>query len=339
MPKYTVMITCGGGGLSPFLTNQLKNNSRHKDLKIVVVDYNKNAIGKYFCDKFEQVPFGNSKKYIPFIIKLIKKYKIDLIIPASDEEALQLSKNKDKIEKLKTKITSINYNELRIISSKVKTYKTLSNYGFVFPKWLEIRNINDLKQGINDFLKLKKNFVIKPSSSRGGRNITLVKINSLKGKFFKKKKNKFLNEILLKYKGIYPLIISEELFEPIFDLDLLSWNGKFLKGVVRRRVDPSDPNAGNIIVKNKKIIDQGKKIAKLFNLSWLYDCDFMLDKKGNPVLIEMNPRMSGSASVSVAAGIPLFDDIISLARNKRVPKKEIPIGRKIIAFKSLKEFI
>ena len=150
---------------------------------------------------------------------------------------------------------------------------------------------------------------------------------------------KSCDEIISKYKGIYPLILSEELFEPIFDLDLLSWNGKFLRGVVRRRVDPSDPNAGNIIVKNQKILDQGKKIAKLFNLSWLYDCDFMLDKKGNPVLIEMNPRMSGSASVSVAAGIPLFDDIISLARNKRIQKKVIPIGRKIIAFKSLKEFI
>ena len=63
----------------------------------------------------------------------------------------------------------------------------------------------------------------------------------------------------------------------------------------------------------------------------------MFDKKGNPIVIEINPRASGSASVSVAAGVSLFDDIISLARNKNIIKDKIPFGAKIIAYKSLKK--
>ena len=31
-------------------------------------------------------------------------------------------------------------------------------------------------------------------------------------------------------------------------------------------------------------------------------------------MIEINPRASGSSSVSIAAGVPLYDDLISLAK-------------------------
>jgi predicted ATP-grasp superfamily ATP-dependent carboligase len=131
--------------------------------------------------------------------------------------------------------------------------------------------------------------------------------------------------------------LSDLLYEPIFDLDLLAWKGKLISGVVRRRVNPADPNDGHIIVKNNEILNQGKKIVKIFNLSWLYDCDFMLDKKGNPVIIEINPRASGSSSVSIAAGVPLYDNLISLAKKKKLLNQRIPYGTKIIAFKSLKK--
>ena len=42
----------------------------------------------------------------------------------------------------------------------------------------------------------------------------------------------------------------------------------------------------------------------------------MLDKKNNPILIELNPRISGSISSSLCAGIPLFSDLLKLSKNK-----------------------
>ena len=72
-----------------------------------------------------------------------------------------------------------------------------------------------------------------------------------------------------------------------------------------------------------------KKIIKEFNLSWLYDCDLMIDKKGNYKIIEINPRMSGSVAVSIEAGQPIFDNLISLARKKPIKKSQI-LKRKLI---------
>ena len=72
-------------------------------------------------------------------------------------------------------------------------------------------------------------------------------------------------------------------------------------------------------------------------MSWLYDCDLMLDSKGRPCILEINPRQSGSVSVSVAAGIPLLDDLISLAKNERnlISDTEHVTGVKVVPYKSL----
>ena len=72
-------------------------------------------------------------------------------------------------------------------------------------------------------------------------------------------------------------------------------------------------------------------------MSWLYDCDLMLDSKGQPCILEINPRQSGSVSVSVAAGIPLLDDLISLAKNERslISDTKHATGVRVVPYKSL----
>ena len=110
--------------------------------------------------------------------------------------------------------------------------------------------------------------------------------------------------------------MMEKLKGPPYDVDILSWKGKLIKCVVRKRIGFQGIN-GNVILKdNKKFINYIKKIVKCFNLSWLYDCDLMLDKKNNPVIIELNPRISGSISSSLSVGIPLFSDLLKLSKEK-----------------------
>ena len=60
-------------------------------------------------------------------LKFVKKHKINLVVPGSDEDALNLSKNRKKIEIGKTKIACISYESLKILSNKSKTYKFLKD--------------------------------------------------------------------------------------------------------------------------------------------------------------------------------------------------------------------
>ena len=68
----------------------------------------------------------------------------------------------------------------------------------------------------------------------------------------------------------------------------------------------------------KDIISLSTKICSAFNLNWLLDIDLMTDKYGNLQLTEINPRPSGGVVSSVVAGVPLLDDLISLAKGEEV---------------------
>ncbi len=58
----------------------------------------------------------------------------------------------------------------------------------------------------------------------------------------------------------------------------------------------------------------------------------MIDKKGDYKIIEINPRMSGSSVVSVEAGYPLFDDMISILRGRKIKKISKPINKIIFPY-------
>ena len=109
-----VLLTCVGGGLTPQVIRFLKNSKVHKNTKVYGVDMNPNASGKYFVDHFQAVSSGKSEKFIKQIKQICKKFKINLIIPGSDEDALSLSKNKNKIETNSRKIACVSFNTLKI---------------------------------------------------------------------------------------------------------------------------------------------------------------------------------------------------------------------------------
>ena len=111
----------------------------------------------------------------------------------------------------------------------------------------------------------------------------------------------------------FPKLLSERLFTPCYDLDVLSKNGKFIHSVSRERINPAGvPFKGNIIRNNKKLDSLAKKIVNLLDLSWIVDVDIMTKSNGDPAVIEINPRISGSAVVSVIAGVPLYKMLLGL---------------------------
>ncbi len=333
-----IMITCVGGELMPQIIKSLKEIKELK-LSIIGTDYNANAIGKYFCDKFFTVPKGNNKNYISACEEIVKREKINLIIPTSDEEALSLSKKKSFFSKIGTTIACIDNNKLKVLNDKSKTYSKLSEFNIPTAEWALIKNKEELKKKIILYFKKYGGAVIKPCLDRGSRNIFIISKN--------KKKNTSnsnisifnnINEFLpiLETKSLYKnYLVMQELSEPVIDIDLLSWEGKSLSVIPRKRIHPLFPNRGHQILDNEKLINLGKKIIKNFELSWLYDCDVMFDNKKNPIIIEINPRQSGSVAISIAAGFKIYEKLIKLYLNKKVyPEKKLNKSI-IIPYKSL----
>ena len=77
-------------------------------------------------DCFVKLPKGNSLNYIKSVIKYVKKFKINFIIPCSDEEAITLSNNLNKFKNLykycmsNSKVNKVICNKIVLISLVVK---------------------------------------------------------------------------------------------------------------------------------------------------------------------------------------------------------------------------
>ena len=329
--KLNILLTCAGGELIPQTIKYIKKNHKF-NVKVVGVDLNLNAIGKTFCDHFYQIcKPENPKRYIKEINAISKKHNINIIIPTSDEESLCLAKHRNLIERKNLKITNADFSTLKIFSNKVSTYKKLEELGIKTPKFLEVKSFKELLK----LIKIKKDFVLKPAVARGGRDVYIVSnkgnveeslnngrelhcnLNIFKSKYAKKIKN-------------YPLILMEKLVPPTYDLDILAYHGLLKKIILRRRIIPHEPNSGHIFEKlPSKILEDFKKIAKNLKLNWLYDCDLMKDKNGNFKILEINPRQSGSVSVTCDAGVNLFEDLFLMYFDKKI-KSKYGLKKKII---------
>jgi len=328
---YTVMFTCSGGGLSAELRKRVLGNSRY-NIKIIAVDSNDTESAKVFCNHFSIVPKGNEKTYVRIIADLVLKYKVNMVIPCSDEEALSLAKNREEIENLNCILACTNYKTLKIIANKIDTYKFLEKHNISTPKFYNVNSIDNLISKVNYFLNVNNEVVVKPAVGRGGRNVNIIS-NHKDTKYIYKKD--FLDNYINHYKKLFPVIVMEKLVEPIYDVDILSSKGNLLRSVVRRRINPNMPNEGHIIENIKSLHSLAKQLSYIFELSWLYDCDVMLNEKGYPMVLEINPRPSGSLAVSVASGINFIEDMIAISKNEKLSKINIPDKKIIIPYTSL----
>ena len=75
----------------------------------------------------------NKKKYFNSIIKIVKKNKIDLIIPLTDLDLDLLSKKKTILDKIKCKALISNIQVINICNNKTETYGFLKRHNFLTP--------------------------------------------------------------------------------------------------------------------------------------------------------------------------------------------------------------
>lgn len=332
-----ILITCAGGSLIPTLTKFLKKDTQLGNIFIVGLD--KNKIKKNpNLDNFYIVNEKKEKNYLIKLIKICRQEKINLLIPYSDNEAKIISKNKFMFSKYRIKVLVNNFKTIKIITNKYLTYRILKKKGLFVPKFKLVKNFLDIKKALNYFGYPKFGVVLKPAESIGGRGVLILKGRNNRGENWigsgaREKIFLSLNQLLsenLFNNG--PLIAMEILCSPAYDVDCFNHKkNKFT--VIRKRINPCGlPYKGNYILKNKKIETYCRKIIKALNIKSLVDIDLLTIKKNNrPALLEINPRPSGSATVSYFANLPIFSYAIATIMNRKykIYSSNLKLSKKI----------
>ncbi len=321
---YTVLLTATGGGLSAHSINLFKASRRH-DVRVVAVNAEDAPAARSVADAFHIVPRGGASGYVEALADVVRREGVDLVLPWSDEEALAVASSREAIEGQGCTLACADADTLRLFSQKHRCFDFLRSNGIRTPEYRLCNTREDLEAAIDHFAA-RGEFAVKPQTSRGNRDVFVIRkdVNGVRTSFSGREKHMDLATFRFDHKAavetLLPVIVMERLREPAFDVDMLSQRGKALRIVPRQRKNPEGmPFLGNTIVPDARLVALGEAVASAAGLSWLYDVDVMVDAAGDPVVIECNPRPSGSCSASVSAGHPLFDDLISLAKGEALP--------------------
>ena len=109
----------------------------------------------------------------------------------------------------------------------------------------------------------------------------------------------------------------ERLSAPAYDIDVLARDGKVLRAMPRRRLNPAGiPFTGGVLTPTKPLLTLAR--AHHRGIQAVLALRLRRDDRSarqRPVPIEINPRPSGSIAAAILAGVPFYDDLIALAND------------------------
>jgi len=334
--RSRILVTAAGGVLAPLNICLLKQ-SRHGGVWVLGVDSRAEAAGRYFADAFAQVPPGGDPGYADSILALIERHRIEIVLPWSDEEALALAAERARIEASGALLACAPLATLRTMSDKFATYRLLQQAGLAMPSFVKAETADALFAAVHRFAREFGEFAVKPTTARGNRGTVVVRSDIhgampyMGSRELHMDLDTFRNDHLAT--TAVPAIIMERLYPPAYDIDVLAQNGKVLRAMPRRRLNPSGvPYTGSVLTPSQPLFDLAGRIAQALELSWLYDFDLMTNAKGKAIVIEVNPRPSGSIAAAILAGVPFYDDLIALANGLSVANVNLPGETTVIPY-------
>ncbi len=284
-----ILRTAVGSPVAPFILKHLKENI---NCRLIGVDIDTMACGFSWCDQSYIVKRVKEKGYIEEILSICKKENVNIFWPDLDEELVLVAQNRSKFEDLGIAIVLSDEEVLKICTDKFETYR--------FFKDNEIPTPNSY---INDppyKLKLPFPFIIKPINGRGSQGV-----------------HKIENEEDFQYysKRVNNTIVQEMLLGVEYTIDTLSDNnGLFHYGSIRERIaTDSGISIKGKTVKDNELLELAEKICNKLKIKGPACIQCFKDAQSGKIgFIEINPRIAGTAAISVLAGAQLIQDSINV---------------------------
>ena len=281
--SLSVLFTCVGRRVS--LVNSFRSAAKKLKTGICIygTDINELSPAMQICDKKFVVKSTSHRDYIKETLSIVKKNKIDLIVPTVDLDLKKFALNRDKFSKLGCLVLVSSIEVVNICQDKRKTYKYLSRNNFDTPVTVTA-SVAKKREKVNwpCFLKPWDGY-----ASRGNAVVT----NRRELLFYAKKvPNCIVQEFI---KGV------EYTCDVYVDFDM-----KVKCVVPRIRLET---RAGEVsksrIDKNVKIMKRAAELVEHLGAGpGVITLQLIVTEDGQYKFIEINPRFGGGVPLSIKAG-------------------------------------
>ncbi len=329
-------ITASGGDLVPSAFMSLRKN-RQLSFEIHAFNAAFAPLSARLADRFHILPSGEHPDFASKVMDYLNQSPLDVLMPWSDEEAMALSKTRNEISKMGCVVLTSPPDVLETITDKAKTYDLLKKEGLKVPEYSLAGTSEEVRRAVIAYGYPKRTVVVKPAKGRGGRGVKIL-LGEEGGSDWLGRGRR---EERLTGFDISDFEITENeaflvmpcLNMPVYDVDIFRFDGCTDKCFVRERINPTGiPFAGNILKSDSRIEEYARNIAEVMKLQSLHDIDMMTDPVLGPVLLEINPRPSGSLAGLSSAGYPLLDYALAGAAGIPINLNDVKEDKEILTY-------
>lgn len=322
--KLIVLMTGAG---APGAAGIIKCLKQDKNIHLILADASEEPVGKFLAGNFYRIPNANDPDFISSIRSICLKEQVKIIMPLVTNELFPFSKYKDEFRTIGVHVLVSDESALSIANDKGRLYQHLEQSTIKVPKYKIVNNWEEFEEGLNQLDYPNQKVCFKPCISNGSRGFRIIDpaIDELHLLFKEKPNHTYipLNKLksILENQQFPTLLLSEYLPGPEFSVDCIAKNGEPVLVVprIRSKMKEGISIAGEF-VQHKEIIKYSEEIIKSMHLHGNIGIQVKQAEDGTYKILEINPRVQGTISAGLGAGVNL--PLLAIYQELNIPIEE-----------------
>jgi carbamoyl-phosphate synthase large subunit len=288
-----ILISGAGAASTIAIIRTLKSIGRYEITTFDAVRY---SIGLKFADSGYVVPFGSAPNFKRALREVVQRERPDYLIPLIDEEIAAFHETADL---LGGRVIAPRPAFCRMAFDKWSTYESLSAAGIPMPR---------TTLATVDAASVRYPAVVKPRSSTGSRGVAYLEEPSDLKRYLQTSAGSA---------GSY--IVQERLRGKEYSVSaVVGLGGPVLAVVPKESIIKRGMSLVAVTRRFPQIDEMCRTIQEQFRPDGPFNLQLFVTKEGQPYILEINPRFSGSIPLTIAAGVNEPDLIIRHAEGEHV---------------------
>jgi predicted ATP-grasp superfamily ATP-dependent carboligase len=297
-----ILITDGDSRAALAVTRSL---GRKKHTVYVSASKSKSlaSLSRFCCRGFAAPdPLRNHKEYVEAILALIKKEKIDIVFPITEQSIYLLNPFRNSMPSSSI-LACPPQDVIYAVSDKYALFKLAESLGIATPKTLYLKDAEDLYTVLDQINCYP--VVVKPAFSRIDRGNGFL-MGSIR---YASNQNE-LKQLYLSLPALqYPSLIQEKITGPGTGLFTLYDRNRHLSLFSHKRLKEKPPSGGVSVLSesvplDNEMIEASHQLLSTVGYSGIAMVEFKRDERDNKAkLMEINGRFWGSLQLAIACGV------------------------------------
>lgn len=329
------------GAGAPGAAGIIKCLKQDKNIHLILADAAAEPVGKFLAGNFYQIPPAADPEFIASIRSICLKEQVKIIMPLVTRELFAFAKFKDEFRTIGVHVLVSDESALSIANDKGRLYQHLEQSRLKVPKYKIVNNWHEFEEALTYLDYPNQKVCFKPCVSNGSRGFRIIDpaIDELHLLFKEKPNHTYISlekiKEVLEFNKFPSLLVSEYLPGPEYSVDCIAKNGQPILIVPRIRSSMKEGiSVSGEFIQNKEIIKYCEDIIKSMHLHGNIGIQVKQAEDGLYKILEINPRVQGTISAGLGAGVNLPLMAVHQELNITIEEhdKQVIWGTKFIRF-------